>query len=123
MNWSGRWLVVIVASTAAAIAAADVASGTAFTTLPLLWFLAVCPGMPYARLIAPVPDRDPVRRWLTAIGLSVAGGAVVAEVLLYADAFTGGRTVAVLGGVAILGAVIDVLVERAREEPSPAATE
>jgi hypothetical protein len=112
---TGRWLVVIVLSAMAAIGAADVASGTPVTTVPLLWFLAVCPGMPYARLVTPPGDSELLRRWVTAVGLSVAFAAVVAEVLIYRDAYSGFATVSVLAGIAVLGALLELLVVRARE--------
>jgi hypothetical protein len=82
--------------------------------------------MPYARLVAPPVDDDPVRRWIMAVGLSIALAAVVAETLLYAGAFTAFTTIAVLGGIAVVGAVIGLVVERTRArraaEPSLAAT-
>jgi hypothetical protein len=119
-----RWLVLIVASTAAAVGAADVASGTALTTVPILWFLAVCPGMPYAWFVVPAGD-DPLRRWLTAVGLSIALAAVVAEALLLAEAFTGFTAISVLGAIAVIGAIGGLVAERAaarRAAETPVAT-
>lgn len=109
MNPAARWLVVVVASTLAAIVATMIGSGNALSTIPLLWFLAVCPGMPYARLIGAGPAPDPVQRWITAIALSLALGAVVAEVLLYAGWFTSFRTVLLLGVIACAGAARDLV--------------
>jgi hypothetical protein len=107
MSAATRWLVVVVASTAAAVGAATIASGSALSTVPLLWFLAVCPGMPYARMLGAGPAADVTQRWITAVGLSVALAAVVAEALLYAGEFSGRRTVAVLGVIACLGSVLE----------------
>ena len=106
MNGAHRWAVITLVSSIVALAAADVASGTALTTVPLLWFLAVIPGMPYARLVTP-PERDWVQRWITAVGLSIALAAVVAEILLYADSYTGFTAVAVLGGIGVAGALTE----------------
>jgi hypothetical protein len=106
VNTSHRWALVILVSSLAALLATDVASGTPLTTVPLLWFLAVCPGMPYARLVTS-PGTDWVQRWMTAVGLSLGLGAVVAEILLYTGAFTGFTAVAVLGAIAILGALVE----------------
>jgi hypothetical protein len=101
-----RWAVITLVSSIVALAAADVASGTALTTVPLVWFLAVVPGMPYARLVTP-PERDWVQRWVTAVGLSIALAAVVAEVLLYTDTYSGFTAVALLGGIAVAGALVE----------------
>jgi small-conductance mechanosensitive channel len=109
------WQFVIVTSTLVALIATAVGTGTAFTTLPVLWFLAVCPGMAFVRLLA---MEDPVLRWISAIGLSVALGAVVAEALLFAHLYTGFRTIVVLGVLACAGAVIGR--RRARGNPEPA---
>jgi 4-hydroxybenzoate polyprenyltransferase len=132
------WLVVILVSTAAAIGAALAAEGTPLTTIPLLWFLAVCPGLPYVRLLRlgeRRPERarsaeteatrsgDPVQRWILAVGLSLALDAVVAEALLYSNSYTALRAVVVLGGVACLGAVIGRLRDRGRSEPADAPDE
>jgi hypothetical protein len=100
-----RWLAVILASIAAAIGAVALDSGMA--AVPVLWFLAVCPGMPYARMLAAGGDDDPLLRWVTAIGLSLGLAAVVAEGLLLAGVFTGMRTVAILAWIAVAGALIE----------------
>jgi hypothetical protein len=123
MSATRIWSVVIVLSSAAAIGAADVASGTPVTTLPLLWFLAVCPGMPYARLTTPAGDAELLRRWVTAVGLSIAFAAVVAEVLIYSDAYSGFTTVSILAGIAVLGALLELTVVRARVRRTAALTE
>jgi hypothetical protein len=111
------WLLVIAVWSAAAIGAAAGADGSGFTMLPLLWFLAACPGLPYALLLRLA---DPVQRWVLAIGLSVALDAVVAEVLLYAGWYTGLRTVVVLAVIACVGALIGRLSVRGDAEPADA---
>jgi hypothetical protein len=107
VNAAGRWFVVVVVSTLAALVATLIGSGNAVSTIPLLWFLAVCPGMPYARAIAAGGAPDPVQRWITAIALSLALGAVVSEVLLLVGWFTSFRTVLLLGVIACTGAGVD----------------
>ena len=108
------WLVVTAGSTVAAILASATAAGTALTTVPVLWFLAVIPGMPYARMLG---FDDPLLRWITAVGLSVALAAVVAEAMLLTGSYTGFRTIVVLAVVACTGAVIGRL--RVRRDPEP----
>jgi hypothetical protein len=109
------WLLIIVTSTALAIVATLVADGSALTTVPLLWFLAVCPGIPYAQLLR---LDDPIQRGIIAIGLSVAIDAVVAEALLLTDAYTATRTVVALGVVACAGAVIARVRAQGDDEPA-----
>jgi hypothetical protein len=99
------WLLVIVGSSALAVIAAFAATGDALSMIPLLWFLAVIPGLPWVRMVW--KDGDPVAFWITAIGLSVAIDALVAEALLYTDAYTATGTVMVLAGIALLGVTID----------------
>jgi hypothetical protein len=112
-----RWLLLIVASSALAVAAAFAATGDALSMIPLLWFLAVIPGLPWVRMVW--RDGDPVAFWLTTIGLSVAIDALVAETLLYTDAYTATGAVMVLAGVALIGTAIDRLRNPAGEmEPA-----
>jgi hypothetical protein len=101
---ANRWLMVIVASSALAVIAAFAATGNALSMIPLLWFLAVIPGLPWVRMVW--KDGDPVAFWLTVIGLSIAIDTLVAEVLLYTDAYTATGAVMVLAGVALLGTAI-----------------
>jgi hypothetical protein len=112
------WSFVIVASTVVAVIAAMVGTGSAFTTIPVLWFLAVCPGMAYVRMLG---FDDTALRWISAIGLSIALGAVVAEALLLAHLYTGFRTIVVLGVLACAGAVIGRRRVRGSSEPADVA--
>jgi hypothetical protein len=115
MNDDVRWLVVIVASTVAAIVATLLATGNAISMVPLFWFFAVCPGMPYVRMFR---GNDPVQLWTTAIGLSIAIVALVAEAMLYTHTFSAIGVVCITGVVACAGAVIGRL--RTRGDPEPA---
>jgi uncharacterized membrane protein len=45
-----------------------------------LWFLLVCPGMAYVRLL---PIRDSLTQWTLAVALSLAMDTVVAAFMLY----------------------------------------
>jgi hypothetical protein len=115
---ANQWLLVIGLSSAVAIIAALVADGSPLTVLPMLWFLAVCPGLPYAQLLR---LDDSVQRWVIAVGLSVALTAVVAEALLLTGWYTGLRTVVLLAVVACTGAVIGRLRVRDDGSSDPAA--
>jgi hypothetical protein len=116
-----RWLTVILASIAAALSAVAIESGVA--AVPVLWFLAVCPGMPYARMIRAGGGEDPVLRWVTAVGLSLALAAVVSEGLLLAGVFTGMRTIAILAWIAVAGAVVEYRRARKAERILEPVTE
>jgi hypothetical protein len=112
-----RWLVLVAASSAIAVSAAIASTGDARSMIPLLWFLAAIPGLPYVLMLRS-PD-DPVAFWLVVVGLSVAIDALVAEALLYASAYSAITAVGVLAGVACAGALIGRLRSPARaSEPA-----
>jgi hypothetical protein len=117
MTSATRWFLLIVGSSAAAVAAAVAATGDARSMLPLLWFLAVIPGLPYVRMLR--NTREPVALWITAVGLSIALDALVAEALLYTHSYTATTAVVVLAVVACVGAAISRLRSQG-EAPEPA---
>lgn len=116
MNVEDRWTALVVASSVVAILAAIAATGNAFSMVPMLWFLAFIPGLPYVRLLK--NNDDPVAIGLTSVGLSLAMGALIAEALLYLDAYSAVTTVTVLAVIACAGAVIGRL--RSVEDADPA---
>lgn len=111
------WFTLVVASSVLAVISAATASGNGWSMVPLLWFLAVIPGLPYVRLL--LSTREPIAFGVAAVGLSLAVDALVAEALLYADGYTAFRTVFVLAAIACLGAVIGRL-RHAWDAPEPA---
>lgn len=119
MTAATRWLLLVVASSVAAVLAADAATGDARSMVPLLWFLAVIPGLPYVRMLR--NTHEPVALWIAALGLSLAMDALVAEALLYTERYTATTAVVVLAAVACLGAVIGRLREH-EEVTDPAET-
>jgi hypothetical protein len=121
MTSSTRWFLLVVASSIAAVLAAAAATGDAVSMVPLLWFLAVIPGLPYVRMLR--NTAEPVALWVTALGLSLAIDALVAEALLYTDAYTARTTVVVLAIVACAGATIGRLRMHGEvSEPAEAAS-
>lgn len=104
MTSSNRWFLLVVGSSVAGVLATVAATGDALSMVPLLWFLAVIPGLPYVRLLR--NTTDPVALWVTALGLSIAIDALVAEALLYARSYTATTAVVVLALIAGLGAAI-----------------
>jgi hypothetical protein len=104
MTTDTRWFLLVVASSVAAVVAADAATGTALSMVPLLWFLAVIPGLSFVRMLR--NTHEPIALWIAAVGLSLAFDALVAEALLYTERYTATTAVVVLAAVACLGAVL-----------------
>jgi hypothetical protein len=112
-----RWVQLVGASSALALLAAIAATGNALSFVPLLWFFAVIPGLPYARLVR--NDHDAIAFWLTAGALSVAIDALVAEAMLYLHDFSAIAVVSALVIVAWVGAAVGRL--RAADDAEPAS--
>lgn len=104
MSAPNRWFLLVVASSVLALIATLAATGDALSMVPLLWFLAVIPGLPFVLMLR--ARQEPVAFWLTALGLSISLDAVVVEVLLYTDAYSPEAAVFVLVGIAYCGAAI-----------------
>jgi hypothetical protein len=115
---SGRngWTLLVVGASVVAVIAAASGTGDGWSFLPLLAFLAVIPGLPYVRLAG--TGGGPIGIWVGAVALSVAIGAVVAEILLYTGSYGAARAVFVLAGIACLGEVF-VRLRPPREAPEP----
>jgi hypothetical protein len=122
MSARNGWTVLVVGASVVAVIAAAAGSGDGWSFLPLLAFLAVIPGLPYVRMVG--TGGGPFGLWVGAVALSVAIGAVVAEVLLYTDSYGAARAVFVLAGIACLGEVFARLRHPGElpEAPEPAAT-
>ena len=110
-----RWVQLVGVSCALALLATIAATGDALSFVPLLWFLAVIPGLPYVRLLR--NDHDAIAFWLTAGALSVAVDALVAEALLYLHEFSAIAVVSALVIIAWVGAAVGRL--RASEDAAP----
>lgn len=116
---SDRWVQLVGVSCAVALLATIAATGNVWSMLPLLWFFAVIPGLPYVLMVR--NHHDAIAFWLTAGALSIALDALVAEALLYLHAFSAIAVVSVLVIVAWLGAAVGRLRAAAEDEaPQPA---
>src|SRR5579864_1964787 len=71
-----------------------------------LGFLLVCPGMSMVRLLH---IHDPLTELTLAIALSLAIDAIVAAIMLYAASWSPLRSLVVLIGISIGGAIIQVV--------------
>ena len=116
MRARNGWTVLVVGASVLAVIAAIAGSGDGWSFLPLLALLAVIPGLPYVRMAG--AGGGPMGLWVGAVALSVALGAVVAEVLLYTGSYGAARAVFVLAGIACLGEVFDRL-RHPLEAPEP----
>lgn len=111
------WTLLVVGSSLLAVIAAAAGRGDGWSFLPLLWFLAVIPGLPYVRMAG--PGGGPIGLWVGAFALSVAIDAVVAEILLYTNSYGAARAVFVLAGIACLGEAFSRL-RHTGDAPEPA---
>ena len=105
------WPAIIGASALAAglLALLDVASP--LRPLAALWFMAICPGMAFVRLLR---LDDPVAEWSLAIALSIALDAIVAAVILYSGVRSFKWGLGVLIVLSLIGTAIQLGVGRAR---------
>ncbi len=77
------------------------------------WFIIVCPGMAWARLLR---LRESYFEWTLAIALSLALAAIVSGVMLYAKVWSPQWGVAVLIGISVVGVVWELLMANRQEE-------
>jgi hypothetical protein len=76
------------------------------------WFLLVCPGMAYVRLLR---LRDRLIEFTLAIALSLALDTIVTECMLYAGTLWTYGALSVLGSLSVGGAVLQVLTSLGAE--------
>ena len=72
-----------------------------------LWFLLVCPGMAFARLLR---IRDRVREWTLAVALSLVLETILATTMVYARLWSPKGGLGVLMGLSTIGAILQILV-------------
>jgi hypothetical protein len=111
-----KWPAVIMSSALAAayLVAADVVQPV--RAMVLFWFLLVCPGMAFVRLLRLT---NPVHEWLLAIFLSLCLDLLVAEILIYAGVWSARNTLMILGLLCACG-VLCQLTPWFRSARSPA---
>src|SRR6266516_2412400 len=81
----------------------------------LLWFLSVCPGMVLIRFLQ---LKEPIVVWTLAIALSLAIDAVTAGTQMYSGHWSPSITLAILMGICIIGALIQILQISAKSTES-----
>lgn len=107
------WPVVIVLSGALAGAAFAARLGWPIQPAAAFWFLLVCPGMAYVRLIRVA---TPFVELALAVALSLALDTLVAEGFVLAGRWSAGWALATLIGLSAVGAALQVARARAGRE-------
>jgi hypothetical protein len=79
---------------------------TPFRPWIVFWFLFVCPGMAFVRLLR---LQDRVAEWTLAFALSIALDAIVAASLLYARAWSPDWGLVILIAISLGGAALQVV--------------
>lgn len=108
--WS--WPIVIIASAIAANMLVFYASQSAVRPILVLWFLLICPGMAFVRLLR---ISSPAIEITLAIALSLALGTVMAGALIYAGVWSTSVTLAILGGLSVFGSLVQLVFPRSDE--------
>ncbi|HET7093592.1 MAG TPA: hypothetical protein VFI22_08950, partial [Thermomicrobiales bacterium] len=112
-------LAILGSAAAATGAAAMLPAGNPLRLAVILWFLFVCPGMALVRLL---DLKDRVAAWTLAVALSLALDAIVAGALLYAGLWSPPAAFAILTGISVAGAGLQIASAiRSRRDGHPAA--
>jgi hypothetical protein len=86
-----------------------------FRSITTLWFLLVCPGMAFVRLLR---LETPYYEWTLAIIMSISIDAVIAGLLVYIQFWSIGLGLSILIALSLLGACLQILGTR----PQPVST-
>jgi hypothetical protein len=101
----------------AAILALAVEANAAYRAPVILTFVLVCPGLALVRLLG-IPAA--AARLVLAIAVSLALAVLIPAALVYSGAWSPPAALAILAGLAITFAGVEVVLQRGgREEPSP----
>lgn len=111
------WPAIIVVSAlgAAVLTLADIASPV--RPVIALWFLCVCPGMAFVRLLR---LEEGLTELTLAIALSLAMNVIVAVVTLYTGLWSPQWGLVVLIGLSLLGVVLQIVTLRPNSQPGRA---
>jgi hypothetical protein len=99
------WPAIVVASTLAALGLILLDVQGAVRVVATVWFLAVCPGMAWTRVLG---VDDPAARWTLAIAASLSVEVLVAAAMAYARVWSVEGAVAAYAAVAIIGVIADL---------------
>ncbi len=100
------WPIIILASTIGAGLAVVGNFGTPIRPMISFWFLLICPGMAFVRLLR---LRGCLTELTLAVALSIAIDTVVAEAMLYVRIWSPTRGLVVLMCISVVGAVLQII--------------
>ncbi len=104
MNRDLVWPGIVTASTVAITVVVALGLGPPIAPITAFWFVFVCPGLPYVRLL---DLREPLTEVLLAIALSLSIEAVVGLVLLWGSAWTPVLMLQIVIAITMLGVFLD----------------
>ncbi len=104
MNRNLVWPGIVAASTVLMTVVVVLGLGPPIAPIIAFWFVFVCPGLPYVRLLA---LREPLTEVLLAIALSLSIEAVVSLVLLRGSTWTPARMLQIVIAITVLGVLLD----------------
>jgi uncharacterized membrane protein len=102
---SGFWPTLILISALAVGLLTMTSIASPLRPMLALWFLLVCPGMAFVRLLH---LRDSLAEWTLAVALSFALDALVVEIMLYSGLWSPKWGLAVLIGLSMAGAILQI---------------
>ncbi len=111
------WPVIIISSTVAACLTAFVFPASPLRPALTLWFLLVCPGMAFVRLLGITPSYV---EWMLGIALSLALNTLLSALMMYAHAWSWELALLLLAVLSVGGAVLQVGLSAQRSQPGPA---
>lgn len=101
------WVPVVAGAALAAVLAAAAGAPPALRAPLVVAFLALGPGLAFVPLLG---LRDPLGELVVALALSLALDIAVAAGMLYAGAWSPSASLAVLAGIALAGAALQLLI-------------
>ncbi len=104
MNRDLLWPGIVAASTVAMAVVTALGLGPPIAPFVAGWFVFVCPGLPYVRLLN---LGDPLNELLLAVALSLSLESVVSLVLLWGSSWTPVRMLQIVIAITVLGVLLD----------------
>lgn len=116
------WPAIIIVSAVAACLMAFVFPASPLRPALTLWFLLVCPGMAFVRLLEIAPSYV---EWMLGIALSLALNTLLSALMMYAYAWSWELALLLLVMLSVGGAVLQVglAVQRSQADPARLAGE
>lgn len=107
LKWIWPSLIVLSAGVAGSLAFTN----SVFGLRPLfaMWFLLICPGMAFVRLL---PIKETMEQWTLALALSLALDALVGAILVYAHLWSPNVALVILIAVSLVGVSLQIVPER-----------